>query len=299
MLKHVKNNFKIIDNIDMFKCPKCGESMNMSGDKSVVCYNKHNFDLSKTGYANLLLRSVKTEYNKYMFASRNIICRIGFFEPMINFISNIIIDIVHKNKLNSFKVLDVGCGEGSHLAQIINNILERTASNILGVGIDISKDGIQIASKNYPNVIWCVADLTRIPVLDNQFNTVMSILSPANYSEFNRIIADDGLIIKVVPGRAYLEELRRIFYNNTDKETYSNENIIKHFAGNFNILDIHRLFYNVKVNKENLGHLIKMTPLSWGATNNQIDYALNAGINNVTVDLSVIVGRMTKQSFIS
>ncbi|MDD3653916.1 MAG: methyltransferase domain-containing protein [Desulfotomaculaceae bacterium] len=296
MLKHVKKSFKIIENIDMFKCPICGESMSMSGDKSIVCFSKHNFDLAKTGYANLLLRPVKTEYRKDLFLSRNIIVNTGFFEPMINYISNIIIDMAHKNKQNSLKVLDVGCGEGSHLEQITNIILERTESNILGVGIDISKDGIQVASKKYPGAVWIVADLTRIPLLDKQFKAVLSILSPANYGEFKRMLEDDGLVIKVVPGSAYLEELRRIFFNKTDKETYSNEDIIRHFAGSFDIMDIHRFFYNVKVSTENLRHLIKMTPLSWGAASNQIDDALNAGINNVTVDLSVITGKKPESS---
>ncbi|MDD4169909.1 MAG: methyltransferase domain-containing protein [Desulfotomaculaceae bacterium] len=264
----------------------------MSGDKSILCINKHNYDLSKRGYVNLLLRSFKTDYSKDMFTSRNIISKTCFFKPMIEFISNIIIDMAQDKKFNLLKVLDVGSGEGSHLAQIINTINERTSINVLGVGIDISKDGIQIASKNHPGIIWCVADLTRIPFIDKQFHVVLSILSPANNSEFNRIINDNGIIIKVVPGSGYLEELRRIFFDKTNKLTYSNENIIKHFGSNFNIIDIRRLFYKVRVSEDNFKHLIKMTPLSWGATSDQIYHALNSGINHVTVDLFVITGKV-------
>lgn len=265
--------------------------MDVNDSKSITCLRKHNFDLSKKGYVNLLLRSPKTDYNKNMFTSRSIICKSGFFLPMIEQISNLIINEAHPVS-NSFKILDAGCGEGSHLAQVVNNLHERTSMNIQGVGIDISKDGIQLASRYYSNIIWCVADLTKIPFTDKQFNVVLSILSPSNYTEFNRIIDDEGLIIKVIPGSGYLKELRSIFYDHTDKQAYSNKEVINHFSNNFNIIDKHKIRYNVTVNKENLIHLIKMTPLSWGATSEKITDALNNGLKSITVDFTIILGKM-------
>ena len=35
-----------------------------------------------------------------------------------------------------------------------------------GVGIDISKEGILEATKKSKEIIWCVADLAKIPLLD-------------------------------------------------------------------------------------------------------------------------------------
>ncbi|HZG83126.1 MAG TPA: hypothetical protein VEZ13_20405, partial [Brevibacillus sp.] len=63
-------------------------------------------------------------------------------------------------------LLDAGCGEGSHLVSIQQKILERTKIAPLGVGLDISKEGIKIAAKRSSNTIWCVADLARCPVMD-------------------------------------------------------------------------------------------------------------------------------------
>ncbi|MGE5630926.1 MAG: hypothetical protein ACM3TR_07510 [Caulobacteraceae bacterium] len=44
------------------------------------------------------------------------------------------------------------------------------------------------------------------------------------------------------------------------------------------------------IEQENLKHLINMTPLSWGASDEKLRNTLCIGIDNVTVDLSIILG---------
>ena len=283
----------IKENINIFMCPICKNKMVIEDLNSVVCLNKHCFDLSKNGYINLLLKSVKTEYDKKMLESRNIICKSGFFNTMTEQISNLIINELNKIGFGNIKILDAGCGEGSHLVDILYNLNNRTQTKFQGVGIDISKEGIQIASREYSNIIWCVADLAQNSFLNKQFNIVLNIFSHSNYSEFNRIIADDGILIKVIPGSEYLCELRSVFYDKTNKHTYSNEKVLNHFSKNFNILDTQQILYSVRVNKENLGHIIKMTPLSWGTSNENIEKVLKMDIKNITVNLTVILGKKT------
>ncbi|KPU45279.1 23S rRNA (guanine(745)-N(1))-methyltransferase [Oxobacter pfennigii] len=278
--------------INIFKCPVCGSSIQSEEAKNISCLNKHSFDISKEGYVNLLLSPVKTQYDKKLFLSRSIICRSGFFKPITDCITDIIKEGINKTDNNSIKILDAGCGEGSHLAQIIENLNGKSDAEYFGVGVDISKEGIKMAAKNHSqNNVWCVADITKTPFINKGFNAVLNILTPSNYTEFDRIIADNGLLIKAIPGSNYLKELRNIFYNNTDKETYSNEKVLKYFSKHFDLCSTRNIEYQVELTRDNLEQLINMTPLSWGADDEEIQKTLTIGINKITVDMTVIVGK--------
>jgi 23S rRNA (guanine745-N1)-methyltransferase len=119
----------------------------------------------------------------------------------------------------------------------------------LAIGVDISKEGINSAAMDYPNAIWCVSDIANCPFANNQFNFILNILSPANYSEFQRMISDDGMVIKVIPESDYLKELRDILYEGTNKQDYSNDNTLDVFRGNFVLTDVERVRYSFPLNK--------------------------------------------------
>ncbi|HYE81121.1 MAG TPA: methyltransferase domain-containing protein [Clostridia bacterium] len=284
----------IKESIDIFLCPICGKKMKAYGSGRITCKNKHSFDLSRNGYVNLLLSPAKLDYDKNMLKSRSLICRSNFFRPMIDQLSTLILKEKQKENTDMLKILDAGCGEGSHLAQITASISSNSSIKAKSFGIDISKDGIQLASRDYPEIVWCVADLARLPFTGKRFDVILSILSPSNYKEFNRVISHDGILVKVIPGNSYLKELRILFYDRTDKETYSNDRVIEHFKSNFNIFNIQQLQYNMPIDKGNLVHLVKMTPLSWRAPSEKIENILSSGIDNITVDLSIIAGSKKK-----
>lgn len=257
----------------IFMCPLCRATMNMNGSNSLLCSNSHCFDLSKYGYIHLLSSPVRrTKYDKKMFESRHGVCRSGFFTEMMKQIRHIVSNEAGNTK--RINVLDVGCGEGSHLADLVKR-LRSVGSEVLGVGIDISKDAVRIASREYPGLIWCVADLAHSPFRDKQFDVILSNFSPSNYSEFARILHDDGVLIKIVPGRDYLKELRTVLYGQIDKQTYSNEHVVTHFSKHFNLVKTRQIQYVKRINPTELKDLIRMTPLSWGTTGENIQKALN------------------------
>ena len=280
---------KIKNNIKLFKCPICESSMEIVEYKNLRCKKNHCFDLSKNGYINFLLHNTKTEYNRSMLESRNIICKSGFFLPLIEKISDIITlqQIENSKQIN---ILDVGCGEGSHLSQVMKKISKSDIS-YEGIGIDISKDGIHIASREYKECIWCVGDLTKNAFRDQSFHIILDILSPSNYGEFNRILKKNGLLIKVAPGSDYLQELRDAFYHETDKETYSNERVINHFKKNYQFLDTYSIQYKAPIDAANLKHLIAMTPLSWKVSQEKIQHVLQSGIQEISVEFTLLLGQ--------
>lgn len=274
----------------IFRCPICSNPVEVINLRSLICSNHHCFDISKQGYVNLLSHPLKTKYDRKLFESRKMFSQSGFFDPLIAQIcENMLEELKPTSKF--IKILDAGCGEGSHLNNIQQRIIEQSRCNLLGIGVDISKEGINIASRSPSKTIWCVADLAKCPLIDKLFNFILNILSPSNYSEFHRMLADDGMVIKVIPESKYLQELRGILYNQTDRTVYSNENTLELFKRNFDLVDIQRVQYGVTMENKYIEQLVHMTPLSWGSSEELIQQVLGRDKLEITFDFSVLLGK--------
>ena len=55
-----------------------------------------------------------------------------------------------------------------------------------------------------------IANLSNLPFRDNSVSCILNILTPANYTEFFRVLGKDGYLIKVIPNAEYLKEIRSI-----------------------------------------------------------------------------------------
>ena len=263
--------------------------MEMVNLAALVCSENHCFDLSRRGYVNFLNHSLKTKYDKSLFESRRMIWESGFFEQLhketAQKMKN---ELTHKNK--QINILDAGCGEGSFLSEINKEFIDHPTIDLLGIGMDITKEGINIAARDYSDSIWCVADIVNCPFKEKQFHFILNILSPSNYGEFKRLLADDGIIIKVIPERYYLKELRDVFHEYTNKKVYSNQKTVDHFKKHFKIIDVSRIQYERTLNKNLLISLIQMTPLSWKVPEGKIQQFFDRNVQTITVDLTILVG---------
>ena len=280
----------IKNNINIFRCPICKQSMSVKNN-SLLCLKEHCFDLSKNGYINLLNNPVHSKYDKQMFTARQIISQSGFFQKIIKKIGDIVLKEMNGKEISRLKILDAGCGEGSNLAAVSKYLHYHANLKYDGIGLDISKEGIHIAAIEYPNNIWCVADLANIPMKDKQIDFIINILSPANYMEFTRILKDNGLLIKVIPGKHYLREIRKTFYQQKERQDYSNEEVINLFQRNFRIISQKQLYYQKEIEQGNIIELIKMTPLSWSIKKERYEKDNFSEINTITVDLIILTGK--------
>ncbi|MCR8846398.1 methyltransferase domain-containing protein [Paenibacillus sp. SC116] len=301
-----KNKIKIDDGVRLitnyqhvFTCPICSQVMEVHS-RSLVFRNRHSFDIAKHGYVNLLSRAHNTKYDKELFAARKKISADGFFEPLIEQLYRMIVyaytDVYRdadRTTHGMIKILDAGCGEGSHLSDIQRRLTEHTSYKHLGVGIDIAKEGISLASRNGAvlDTVWCVADIANCPFADRSFDIILNVLSPANYTEFQRLLTDDGLFIKVIPESNYLQQIRSVFYGQTDKDMYTNEQTLELFKRHFQLLDIQRVQYEASLNKEQIKQLIRMTPLSWGASEEAMRKLSRRKQMEITFDYSILIGR--------
>ncbi|MFF2178270.1 putative RNA methyltransferase [Lysinibacillus sp. NPDC058147] len=262
-------------NMKLFACPICQESMDVFEQGRLVCSSNHSFDIAKQGYVNMLTHGAVSKYSKDLFESRKSVIESGIYDLVEDKIGELI--------ANAETVLDTGCGEGSHLARI----MEDKKGNCIGIGIDIAKEGILAASRHYPEQIWCVGDLAKSPFAKSSFDAILNILSPANYEEFKRLLTHDGCVVKVVPQSGYLQELRAQLYADSTKESYSNEQIVARFKESFADVSVERITYTVPLATELVPALLEMTPMGWHKKEEA-----NIKLNEITIDVDILVGKV-------
>ena len=155
--------------------------------------------------------------------------------------------------------MDAGCGCGNLTVAIFKNI-----GKPLTFAVDLSKDGIDFASTNFceNNLLWIVGNLNNLPLSVHKTDVILNIMSPANYSEFIRVLKPGGVLLKVMPDSDYLKELRHFIYKDNDKNEYSNKDVLANLADNMNINNLIGVKYTHKVSAENIPALFDMTPLT-------------------------------------
>lgn len=279
----------------LLRCPLCGKPLAITG-KSVRCEEGHTFDFARQGYLNLTTRAVDSHYGKELFASRRrIIIDTGLFDPLHEAIAERLVRRAADGGL--FRIADLGCGEGSHLHRILG-FCRQAGTAMTGVGLDLSKDGIQLAARHYPESIWLVGDLANAPLADGTLHAVLNVLSPANYGEFRRLLAPGGLVIKAVPGPDYLREWREALVaaepplaggrRKSGIRPKQPEDAAALFERQFPRCEAVAIRYTKRLALEELKDLLAMTPLSWTAGEEHKARFLARGPARITVDLTLL-----------
>lgn len=284
--KKMMNAGAIKKDSQLFRCPLCTAAMELVDEARLVCAENHSFDLSKQGYVNLAPQAHTTKYDRTLFEARTTIIDSGFFNPLLERLTVLLSEQLQDKE--STVVMDAGCGEGSHLSTLLTHL----PGHVVGVGIDLAKEGIVAAAKDHPGHIWAVGDLANCPFQEEQFDVVLNILSPANYGEFTRLLKAGGLFIKVIPEEGYLKELRAVFYDGAERpnETNATERITELFDS----IETERLTYEFPLDSTLLSKLIQMTPLTWGASSEKVERALTSDIASITIDYKILIGIKAK-----
>ena len=263
-----------------FTCPICQENLILV-ESSLKCENRHSFDLAKFGYVNLAPQIKQSaNYDKENFQNRQQILEAGFYQAILEGVS----DLLAANP-SAKTVLDIGCGEGFYSRK-----LQESHSDKTFYAFDISKDSVQIAAKSEPNwaVNWFVGDLARLPIKDGSMDILLDIFSPANYGEFRRVLSKDGILIKVIPTKNHLKELRQKVQDQLIKKDYSNQDIKNHFQEHFTILSSKTASLTKPITAEQLQALLSMTPLLFHVDQSKIDWSQ---LTEITIEAEIMVGK--------
>lgn len=230
-----------------FSCPVCSRPLKKDGS-SLLCENRHSFDIAKEGYVNLALGKSDSGDNPDMCRGRHDFLSADYYLPFASEIANECIKNSSKN------ICDAGCGEGYYLRKI----KEIIPCSFL-VGLDLAKTSVKIASKSEKGkespISYAVAGIFDMPLPDNSFDTVLSVFAPVPEDEAHRILTENGTLIVCHPGKMHLMGLKRHLYDNP----YENEEkdfVIKGFEHKYDT----RVSYKKTVKAPNIKNLFLMTP---------------------------------------
>ena len=263
-----------------FACPICQEAFDLV-QQSLVCTNRHSFDLAKFGYVNLAPQvKASKDYDKENFQNRQLVLENGFYNHILNALSECLSPLAHPAN-----ILDIGCGEGYYS----RSLQERHPDHSF-YAFDLSKESIQLAAKSDQEwkVKWFVGDLAHLPLLDQSMDLLLDIFSPANYQEFKRVLAPDGRLIKVIPTATHLQEIRQKVKDHLDQVDYSNEQIIQHFSDHFTIENTIHCQERFELTPALREALLSMTPLLFHVDPAQIDWT---DLTQVTISATILIGR--------
>lgn len=186
----------------IFVCPICKNTL-LRRARSLVCENRHTFDIAKEGHVNLLRTAGSLHGdNRQMVQARRAFLEKGYYSHLKEAVKNAVASYVPSGTL-----LDSGCGEGYYTEAL-------TSLTSLSVyGIDISSRAAALAAKK-PNIRGvAVASAYALPVQDASCDALTNIFSPFCREEFFRVLKSGGYLFNVIPAEKHLWELKQAVYD--------------------------------------------------------------------------------------
>ena len=257
-------------------CPVCRENLDVSG-KNFICNNHHTFDVSKSGYVNLLLskHTGKTIHgdNKLMVRARRDFLSKGFYAPLREAICE---------NIQSGTILDAGCGEGYYTAGIKN-----VSPDSEVYGIDISKTAVEMASKSYRNITFAVGSVFNIPVANSSCDTLVTVFSPYCGDEFQRVLKNDGTMLMAIPSENHLWELKQAVYDTPYK------NVVRPYdLDGFQFVGKNRITYKFLLeSQQDIQALFSMTPYYYRTGKSQQEKLSQLENLEITADFELLTYR--------
>jgi len=235
-------------------CPLCHSPLVQTAN-SFCCDNKHQFDVAKEGYINLLpvqhKRSKEPGDSSEMIQARREFLDAGHYLPLREAISDTL------QQLSPEVLLDIGCGEGYYtgaFAEVRKDIGGET------YGLDVSKVAIRYAAKRYRDVHFCVASSQRLPFADNSMDAIVRIFAPCNAAELARVVKPGGVVITATPGPRHLYQLKELIYQQVELHHELAE-VMPHFT----LKQTLQPAWNMALTGAQAVTLLQMTPFAWRA----------------------------------
>lgn len=180
-------------------------------------------------------------------------------------------------------LLDVGCGEGTHLAAFAS-ALQAEAH-----GLDLSVPAIDLAARTHPDPTWVVANADRfLPYAEASFDLALSLTARMNPPELRRILTPKGRLLVAVPAEDDLAELReavlgeKVLRNRVDRTLAT-------FAEDFDLESHHSVRWTAHLNPEEMRDLLAATYR--GGRESQRRRVEGLGGGEVTMGRDVLVFR--------
>lgn len=237
-----------------FSCPLCHQPLTRVKN-SVICPQRHQFDVAKEGYVNLLpvqhKRSRDPGDSAEMMQARRAFLDAGHYQPL----RDAIVRQLTARVPSASAILDIGCGEGYYTHAFADALPGATTC-----GLDVAKVAIKAAAKRYPQVTFCVASSHRLPVADASQDAIVRIYAPCKATELARVVKPGGWVITATPGPRHLLELKGLIYDEV--------RLHAPHAGQldgFTLQEQVAIAYPMRLTGPEAVALLQMTPFAWRA----------------------------------
>lgn len=275
MLSKREKLYQAAEGLNALRCPVCGGDLTRVGD-DFACEKRHRVNVNRKGCLNFLSAPVDSCYDAALFQARRRVFAAGCYQPVVEALEAML-------PQGEQRLLDAGCGDGWYL----NALLEKHA-DWQGAGVDISRDAILQATDQPCTALWCVGDLRKLPFRSGAFTAILDVLTPANYEEFRRVLAPDGLLLKVYPGSGYLREIRTA----RGMEPYTEGQVEAYLREKAQVVEERRVMVSHRVTPELWRDFVWMTPLNQDLTDEEKEALAQRPAETVTVDLHIAAVRL-------
>ena len=246
-------------------CPVCKNKLYKIGN-SYKCDNNHTFDIAKQGYINLSRKnSQNTGDEKNMINARKSFLDKGYY----SFLRDKVNDLINEDD----SLLDLACGEGYYTSYF-------KAKD--KVGIDLSKQGLKIASRDDKSTTYLLNTIFDNPLEDHSVDKIITIFAPIAKEEIVRLLKPNGKFILVKPNVNHLIELKKAVYDNPYLNEIEDTNIDGLMLEKEIAISNHSL-----LNNEDLNNLFTMTPYYHKTSINDMNKLKSINELEVTFDFLI------------
>ena len=191
---------------DVLRCPHCFDSIKIE-DGIAKCDAGHSFDIARQGYVNFSTKQtfIKNADTGAMVDARQKMHARPFFQDLAQQIAQICGGLCRG--VSQPIIVEPGGGTGFYA-----HVVSQTVSNALAVSFDISVQAAKVCARQSDRVAAVVADVwQQWPIADDSADVVLSVFSPRNFVETERVLKADAVLIVVTPEEYHLVELRNRF----------------------------------------------------------------------------------------
>ncbi|MEY3594723.1 MAG: hypothetical protein RL576_137 [Actinomycetota bacterium] len=190
----------------VLRCPHCAASIKI--DAGVTkCDAGHSFDIARQGYVNFLTNQtfIKNADSAAMVGARQKMHARPFFQHLAQQIAQVCESLCRD--ISVPVIIEPGGGTGfyaSAATQVVNSAV--------AVSFDISVHAAKVCARQSNRIAAVVADVWQPwPIGENSADIVLSVFSPRNFAETERVLKFGGTLIVVAPEDHHLVELRDQF----------------------------------------------------------------------------------------
>jgi 23S rRNA (guanine745-N1)-methyltransferase len=222
-------------------------------DRAYACARRHAYDLSKSGYLNLLQptdrRSPAAGDARDAIVARARLLAQGVGASILTDIATRVASVANAHSV----VADLGSGAG----ELLGTVYDRAA--VAGIGLDLSAAAAEHAARRYPHLTWVVANVDRgIPLLDRSADVVVSLNGRRNVADCARVLAGDGRLIVGLPAPDDLIELREHMQGEATERDRADALIAEH-EPLFDVLERSTVRERHSINADGLRDLLRGT----------------------------------------